>query len=84
MLGTEHRDLGELAAARHGNRATRHAWLRATRGQQHLIGTVVSVLFLVPFANLLAPVVGTAAAIHLFNRSFWTTSRVPPAVQPGR
>jgi hypothetical protein len=30
----------------------------------------VSVLFLVPFANLLAPVIGTAAAIHLFNRSF--------------
>ena len=78
------RDLGELAAARHGDRSSRRAWLRATRGEQHLIGTIVSVLFLVPFANLLAPVIGTAAAIHLFNRSFWSTSRNPPAVQPGR
>jgi len=68
------RDLAELAAARHGDRASRRAWLRATRGEQHLIGTVVSILFLVPFLNLIAPVVGTAAAIHLFNRSFWTTS----------
>jgi hypothetical protein len=68
------RDLAELAASRHGDRASRRAWLRATRGQQHVIGTIVSILFLVPFLNLVAPIVGTAAAIHLFNRSFWTTS----------
>lgn len=68
------RDLAELAAARHGDRVSRRAWLRATRGQQHVIGTIVSILFLVPFLNLIAPIVGTAAAIHLFNRSFWTTS----------
>ena len=65
------RDVGGLAAARHGNALSRRAWLKQTRGQQHLIGLVVSVLFLVPFANLLAPVIGTAAAIHLFNGSFW-------------
>jgi len=65
------RDVAELAAARHGDRASRRAWLKQTRGQQHLIGLVVSVLFLVPFANLVAPVIGTAAAIHLFNGSFW-------------
>lgn len=64
------RDLGSLAAARHGDRMSRRAWLKQTRAQQHLIGVVVSVLFLVPFANLLAPIIGTAAAIHLFNRSF--------------
>lgn len=69
------RDVAELAAARHGDRASRRAWLKRTRGQQHLIGLVVSVLFLVPFANLIAPVVGTAAGIHLFNGSFWATSR---------
>jgi|SRR4051794_28196662 CysZ protein len=63
------RDFGDLAASRHGDRASRRTWLKATRGEQHFIGTIVSVLFLVPFANLLAPVVGTAAAIHLFNRS---------------
>lgn len=65
------RDVAELAAARHGDSHSRRAWLKQTRGQQHLIGLVVSVLFLVPFANLLAPVIGTAAAIHLFNGSFW-------------
>jgi CysZ protein len=69
------RDLGELAAARHGDRLSRRAWLRSTRGEQHLIGTLVSVLFLVPLVNLIAPVVGTAAAIHLFNRSFSSTDR---------
>ena len=67
------RDLGEIAASRHGDRQSRRAWLKATRGEQHIIGTIVSVLFLVPFANLIAPVLGTAAAIHLFNRSFWET-----------
>ena len=66
------RDVAELAAARHGNSASRRAWLRETRAQQHLIGVAVSVLFLVPFFNILAPVIGTAAGVHLFNRSFWT------------
>jgi len=67
------RDLGDMAAARHGDRASRRSWLKATRGEQHFIGLLVSALLLVPFANLLAPVLGTAAAIHLFNRSYWTT-----------
>ena len=69
------RDVAELAAARHGDRASRRAWLKRTRGQQHLIGVVVSVLFLVPFANLIAPVIGAAAGIHLFNGSFRATNR---------
>jgi uncharacterized protein involved in cysteine biosynthesis len=33
------------------------------------MGTIVSVMFLVPVANLIAPVIGTAMAIHLFDRS---------------
>ena len=64
------RDIGELAAARHGDRESRRQWLRAKRGEQHLLGVLVSVLFLIPFVNLLAPVLGVAAGIHLFNRSF--------------
>jgi CysZ protein len=76
------RDLGELAAARHGDRSSRRSWLRSTRGQQHLVGTMVSLLFLVPFANLVAPVIGTAATIHLFNRSFWTTDNGPEPLTP--
>lgn len=66
------RDVAELAAARHGDRKSRQARLRKTRVQQHLLGVVISVLFLVPFANLLAPVIGAAAGVHLFNGSFWT------------
>jgi CysZ protein len=66
------RDLGELAAARHGDRQSRRAWLKSSRGQQHLIGLVVSTLFLVPIANLVAPIIGAAAGVHLFNRSYWT------------
>ena len=65
------RDIGEMAAARYGDRESRRAWLRSTRSQQYWIGILVSVLFLVPFANLVAPVIGVAAGIHLFNRSFW-------------
>ena len=62
------RDLGELAATRHSDRVTRRAWLKETRGEQGLIGTMVSAMFLVPFVNLVAPVVGAAAAVHLYDR----------------
>lgn len=62
------RDLAELAASRHGTRDGRRAWLKSTRGEQGLCGTIVSILFLVPFLNLLAPVLGAAMAIHLYNR----------------
>ena len=65
------RDVAEIAAARHGDRLSRQAWLKATRGQQHMIGILISLLLLVPLVNLLAPVIGTAAGIHLFNGSFW-------------
>jgi hypothetical protein len=63
------RDLAELAAARHGDRQSRRAWLKSTRGEQNLMGTMVSAMFLIPLFNLVAPVVGTAMAIHLFHRS---------------
>ncbi|MEO7787456.1 MAG: EI24 domain-containing protein [Sphingomicrobium sp.] len=62
------RDLAELAAARHGTSDERRVWLKRTRGEQGLLGTIVSILFLVPFANLLAPILGAAMAIHLYNR----------------
>jgi uncharacterized protein involved in cysteine biosynthesis len=62
------RDLGLLVAARHGDRAGRDRWLRATRGERALIGAGTTALFLVPFANLVAPVLGAAAATHLYHR----------------
>lgn len=76
------RDVAEIAAARHGDWSSRREWLRATRGQQHLIGILVSLLLLVPFANLLAPVVGTAAGIHLFNGSFWSRATWTKSIWP--
>ncbi|MBW0006821.1 MAG: EI24 domain-containing protein [Sphingomonas sp.] len=66
------RDVAEIAAARHGDPSSRRAWLKATRGQQHSIGVLISALLLVPVVNLLAPVLGAAAGIHLFNGSFWS------------
>ena len=71
------RDVAELAASRHGDAASRQAWLKSTRGQQALIGSVVSTLFLVPLANIAAPIIGVAAGIHLFNASFWTRFGAP-------
>jgi len=61
------RDLGEMVAARHGDRAARRAWLRASRGDRALIGLVVSAVFLVPFANLFAPVLGAAMIVHAYH-----------------
>ena len=62
------RDLGEMVAVRHGDRATRRAWLRATRADRALIGAAVTGIFLVPFVNLLAPVLGAAMTAHLYHR----------------
>lgn len=63
------RDLGEMVAARHlDGRATRD-WLRATRTDRAVMGAMVTGLFLLPIANLLAPVLGAAMATHLFHRT---------------
>ena len=62
------RDLGEMVAARHGDRAARRVWIRATRGDRAAIGITVAAIFLVPIANLLAPVIGAAMATHLYHR----------------
>jgi uncharacterized protein involved in cysteine biosynthesis len=61
------RDLGEMVAVRHRRGAELRAWLAATRVRRALLGLVVTFLFLIPFANLLAPVIGAAMATHLFQ-----------------
>jgi len=61
------RDLGEMVASRHGDRASRKAWLAATRGQRAAMGAIVTGVFLVPIVNLLAPVLGAAMATHLYH-----------------
>jgi len=63
------RDLPEMAAARHGDAAATRAWLAATRWPRFGLGLAAAGLFVVPGLNLLAPVLGAAAATHLFHRS---------------
>jgi CysZ protein len=62
------RDLWEMVAVRHLPPAARKAELAATRGRRLPLGLVAAVLFVVPVANLLAPVIGAAMATHLFHR----------------
>ncbi|MFN3387909.1 MAG: EI24 domain-containing protein [Allosphingosinicella sp.] len=62
------RDLGEMVAARHLEGAALKRWLAATRLRRALLGLVATLLFVVPVANLLAPVLSAAAATHLFHR----------------
>lgn len=61
------RDLGELVAARHGDRPARRRWLARTRTPRAAIGAAAAALFLVPVLNLLAPVLAAAAVTHLFH-----------------
>jgi uncharacterized protein involved in cysteine biosynthesis len=61
------RDLGEMVAARHHEGEALKRWLAATRGRRAALGLFATWLFLIPFANLLAPVLGAIAATHLFH-----------------
>ncbi len=61
------RDLGEMVAVRHLDRAARREWLRATRTDRAVMGAIVTGVFLLPVINLLAPVLGAAMATHLLH-----------------
>jgi len=63
------RDLGEMVAARHLDGAGRREWLGRTRPTRALLGLVATGLFMVPVANLFAPILGAAIATHVFHRS---------------
>lgn len=62
------RDLGDMVAARHREAAALPAFRRRTRLPRLLLGAAGTALLLVPFVNLLAPVLGAAMATHLFHR----------------
>ena len=62
------RDLGEMVAARHHQGEAMTRWLAATRLPRATLGLGAAWLFLIPFANLLAPLLGAAAATHMFHR----------------
>jgi CysZ protein len=63
LLGRELRDMAWL-------RHRRHRGEPAPTGQfeRFLLGGAVSAMLAVPFLNLLAPIIGAAAATHLFHR----------------
>lgn len=61
------RDLGELVAARHVPRGDWRDWLASTRGRRLQIGIVAAGLFMIPVANLLAPILGAAMAAHMLH-----------------
>lgn len=63
------RDLGDMVAARHLSPEAMRAWRSATQAKRFLLGLAATGLFLVPFLNILAPVIGAAMATHLFHRS---------------
>lgn len=62
------RDLGEMVAIRHMPPEAMRGWLATTRWQRFLLGLAVTGLFVIPVANLLAPVIGAAMATHIFHR----------------
>jgi uncharacterized protein involved in cysteine biosynthesis len=65
LLGREYFDA--VALRRADWRAAQRLW-RQHRLRFVLTGTVVAALFVLPVVNLVAPIVGLAAAVHLVER----------------
>jgi len=66
LLGREY---FELVAMRHHDAADRRRLRRAMRGERVAAGLGIAVLFSIPLANLAAPLVATAAMVHLVVRA---------------
>lgn len=61
------RDYLEMVAVRHLPRQSLRPWI-GTHGRDRVaVGLTTALLFLVPFVNLLAPVIGAALATHAFH-----------------
>lgn len=61
------RDLADLVAMRHVAQAESPTWLQRTRWRRLQLGMVSAGLFLVPVANLLAPILSAAMAAHMLH-----------------
>lgn len=61
------RDLGEMVAVRHLDGEAQRRWLAHSRGRRLMLGFGATLLFTIPFVNLLAPVLGAAVATHLYH-----------------
>jgi CysZ protein len=62
------RDMIQMVAIRHLGRAGEKAHRAQTKNTQLALGGLTSLLFLVPVANLLAPLLGAAMATHVFHQ----------------
>lgn len=62
------REYFELVALRRAEPKAVQVLRRANRGQLIIFGLVVTFLLTLPFINLLAPLVATAAMVHLYHR----------------
>lgn len=62
------RDLSDMVAARHMGAGALPAYRARTRLPRALLGAAGTALFLIPFANLLAPIIGAGMATHDFHR----------------
>jgi CysZ protein len=61
------RDLGEMVAARHVPQARMRDWRKTGAVDRFALGVATTAVFMVPIANLFAPVLGAAMATHLFQ-----------------
>jgi uncharacterized protein involved in cysteine biosynthesis len=61
------REYFELAAMRRMDRKAASRFRRKNRVRVFAAGLGIGVLLLIPFANLLAPVLGTALMVHIFH-----------------
>jgi len=62
------RDLGDMVAARHLDRAELRKWRGRTNARRVVLGAASEALLLVPVVNLVAPVLSAAMATHLYHR----------------
>jgi CysZ protein len=67
LLGREY---FELAALRHLSPSAAAALRRRHRGGVFFVGLVISILSIIPLANLFAPLFGSAFMVHQFKRYF--------------
>jgi CysZ protein len=61
------RDMGDMVAVRHLSPAACREWRATTRWPRMLLGLIVTGLFMVPVANIVAPIIGAAMATHMFH-----------------
>lgn len=73
LLGREY---FELVAARHFIHADARKLRRARRDRTFFAGGAITLLFVIPVVNLLAPIIGAAMMVHVFHDAIATGEKV--------